>query len=98
MTPTNQQGPATLVPVVPAQSDVALVLSDETGDQRTDDELRALERELREVAQRHGYDLSSWGATGTEVAEAALDAQRALHRLGILARLRPDFATAVVSL
>ena len=83
------------VPEVPAGTGIALSLSDEQGRKRSSVQLAAMECELRQVAQRYGYDLDSWGAADTELAEACAAARATLKRVGILSRLRPDPATEV---
>jgi hypothetical protein len=44
------------------KEDLIISFSDQTGDERSQEERDRLFKELREVANRHGFDLSGWGS------------------------------------
>lgn len=45
------------------EDDLVTLWSDETGDERTKDQISKMTNEMKEVANKYGFDLSGYGTT-----------------------------------
>jgi hypothetical protein len=44
------------------EADICIIIDDKTGEDRTQEEINSLFYDLRAAANKHGFDLNSWGS------------------------------------